>query len=411
MNKNINLEIAITHLLTSKKQSLIAVLGVAIGVAIYLFMNSLSSGFSDFSRNEIFKNTSHIKVFKEDEVSENINNSTDKNSLNIITNPQILDESKKIINPNLLLQQIKNQPNITEAVGEINFDISYKKSRTQIQGNGVGVNIDEYDSMHNLSKYVVAGSTQALKENPNGIMIGSGISEKLNLRITDNISVSSSKGVIRVLRIVGIFQTGNSMSDNKKSFVNISTAQQLIKEDASFLSTIYINTDDPDKAKGYSQRLQPLSNYKFEDWTTSNAEMISADKTRSSMMGAISFSILIVAGFGIFNILSTTISQKINDIAILKACGFKGKDVVNIFVIETLVMGFAGTICGLILAAILITIMSQIYMGPPVGYFPISIELGLFMRSFILGLLITLSAGYFPSLKAAKVDPIEIFRK
>jgi len=128
-------------------------------------------------------------------------------------------------------------------------------------------------------------------------------------------------------------------------------------------------------------------------------------------MQAISLSILVVAAFGIYNILSSTIAQKINDIAILKATGFAGRDVIRIFLMEALVMGFIGTLMGLIIGAVLIGIMSGIYMGGPVGYFPIRFEASLFAKSGALGLFITLCAGYLPSRKAAKVDPVEIFRK
>jgi lipoprotein-releasing system permease protein len=138
---------------------------------------------------------------------------------------------------------------------------------------------------------------------------------------------------------------------------------------------------------------------------------MAADKTRSTLMGAISVSILIVAAFGIYNILSSTIAQKINDIAILKAMGFSGNDVIVIFLMEALMMGFLGTLFGLLMGSVLIYIMSGVYMGGPVGYFPIHFELSLYIQSSILGIFITFCAGYFPARKAASVDPVEIFRK
>jgi len=87
------------------------------------------------------------------------------------------------------------------------------------------------------------------------------------------------------------------------------------------------------------------------------------------------------------------------------------KDVIEIFVSEAIIMGFIGTIIGLIVGAILITVLRNIYVGPPVGYFPISYEVQVFSISFFLGLLVTICAGYFPARKASKVDPVEIFRK
>jgi lipoprotein-releasing system permease protein len=106
-----------------------------------------------------------------------------------------------------------------------------------------------------------------------------------------------------------------------------------------------------------------------------------------------------------------TVMQKINDIAILKATGFSGGDVIKIFVTEALVMGFLGCLMGLVVGGILIAIMQNVWMGPPVGYLPIYFSPQFFMSSFLLGILATLGAGYIPARKASKVDPVEIFKK
>jgi lipoprotein-releasing system permease protein len=411
MKRNVNIDIALTHIVTRKKQTFVAALGVTIGVAIYLFMNSLSSGFSTFSRNEIFKNSAHIKIYKDDEMSAPLAKANSNNEITVIINPQITTQSKKIIDPAQLLKLVKSQPFVTHALAQVGFDVFYNRGKTQIKGSGTGVNMIDQDAMFNTSKYMVAGSIQSLLGNLNGIIIGNGIAEKLSLGLNDNISVTSSLGVVKVMKIVGIFKTGNSMNDQSKSYVNLSVAQQMVKEGPSFVSVLYANTLSANQTESYMQKLQQLTAYKVEDWKTTNADVLAADKTRGAMMTAISFSILLVAGFGIYNILSATISQKINDIAILKATGFSGKDVIKIFVTEALIMGLIGTVMGLAFGAILISIMSRVYMGGPVGYFPIGFEPSLFIQTFLLGLLITVCAGFFPAKRAANVDPVEIFRK
>jgi lipoprotein-releasing system permease protein len=410
MKKDIKIDIALTHIFTRKKQTFVAALGVTIGVGIYLFMNSLDKGFSKYSMDEIFKNNAHIKIYKNDEISKPLT-TEDSLCLRVIINPQITTLSKKIINPEALLATVKSQQFVTNAIAQVNFDAFYNRGKAQIKGSGNGVNITEYAQMFNTNKYMVAGKTEALQGNLNGIIIGSGISEKLNLGINDNITVTSSFGVVKVMKIVGIFTTGSSMNDNAKSYVNISTAQQFIKEGPAFVSTLFINTLDANNPEIFVKKLQQITSYTVEDWKTSNADVLAGNKTREAMMGAISMAILIVAGFGIYNILSSTIMQKINDIAILKATGFSGSDVVKIFVLEAIIMGAIGTIIGLFFGSVLIVIMSNVYMGGPVGYFPIGFELPLFIRSFVLGMVITIFAGYFPARKAAKVDPVEIFRK
>lgn len=411
MRKKINVEIALTHILTRKKQTFTAAFGVTLGVGVYLFMNSLSGGFSKFSRDEIFKNSAHIKIYKNDEISQPFVPQKNKEDITVIVNPQITTLSKKIIDPEKLLATVKSQAYVTNALAQVNFDVFYNRGKAQLRGTGNGVNIIDYDAMFNIGKYIVTGSLNNLQGNLNGIIIGSGIAQKLNLGLNDNITVSSSFGVVKVMKIVGIFTTGNSMNDQAKAYVNISTAQQFIKEGPSYVSTIFVNTPNPDNSDLYAKKLQQLTEYTVEDWKTTSADVLSGDKTRSTLMNSISVSILIMAAFIIYNILSSTISQKINDIAILKATGFSGKDVVRIFLMEATIMGVIGTLMGLGLGSLLIWMMSNIYMGGPVGYFPITFELPLYIQSFILGVLMTTCAGYFPARRAAKIDPVEIFRK
>lgn len=411
MKKNINVDIALTHIFTRKKQTLVAALGVTLGVGIYLFINSLTAGFSAYANEEMFKNSPHIKIYKDDEISTSLISRTDSGAVAVILNPQITTLSKKIINPEELLLRFRQEPYVENAISQVSFDAFYNRGQAQVRGTGSGVDIFEYDAMFNTGKYIVAGSMQDLRNNPNGIIIGSGIAEKLNLGIDDNLTVSSSHGVVKVMKIAGIYTSGSTATDNSKSYVNIATAQQFVKEGPSYVNDIYVNVPDYNQSEVYAERLRQLTSYTVEDWKTTNADMLSSGKTRDALMTAISASILIVAAFGIYNILSSTISQKINDIAILKATGFSGNDVVWIFIIEAILMGVIGIIMGLAIGAVLIGVMANVYMGGPVGYFPIKYELSLFCSSALLGLVITICAGYFPARKAAGVDPVEIFRK
>lgn len=409
MRLPVNTDIAVTHIVTRKKQTLVAALGVCIGVAAYLFLNSLSVGFTRNSTDTIFQSSAHIQVYKKDEVS----NSIIKNdsNLSVILNPQITTLTKTLINPNKLLEEIRTQPYVTNAIQQVDFSVFYNRGNTQLKGNGSGVDILDYNQMFNLQKFMVGGSLQGLQGNLNGIIIGNGIASKLNLGIGDNITINSSYNVTKVLKIVGIFKMENRVMDDSKCFVNKSTAQQLLKQGNNYVTTIFANTIDYNKSEDYAKQLQDITEYTVEDWKNTNVDVIAAENTRKMMMNAISFTILIVAAFGIYNILSATVSQKINDIAILKATGFKSNDVIKIFVSEALIMGLIGIVAGLLIGAVLIKLMSKMWVGGSMGYFPIGIEWFQFLKSGMLGFLITLFAGFFPAKKAADVDPVEIFRK
>lgn len=406
----VNIEIAITHVLKGLRQTLVAAFGVALGVAIYLFMNSLNIGFNRFSEELIFQSSAHLKIYSEDEMSAPLLN-TDSSNLNIIINPQITTLTKTLVNPEELLQTVKKEPYITNAIAQIDYTVFYNRGKTQIQGAGTGVNMMEYNEMFDTEQYIVAGNISDLQSNINGVIIGSEIAEKLNLNLGDNISMSSSYGITKVLRIVGIFTFGNKQIDGSRSYVNTTTAQQFLKEGPTYVNTIYANTINEYKAEGYARQLQTLTDYTVEDWKTTKKDILSQSKMRETMMGSISTAVLVLAGFIIYNLLSSTISQKIDDIAILKATGFSSKDVIKIFILEAVIMGIIGTVIGLLLGSVLIFILSGVHMGEPTGYFPIDYEFRMYVQSFLVGLVMTLLAGYLPARQASKVDPVEIFRK
>ncbi len=157
----------------------------------------------------------------------------------------------------------------------------------------------------------------------NGSIIGSGIAEKMNLTVNDNLNISSSKGVNRTFKVIGIFKTNNSTIDKSKSYINLAAAQELLKEENSYITDINVNITDPENAEEVAKKLSILTGYKAEGWKQANETFMAANKIRKIVITFVSFTILLVAAFGIYNILNMTVSQKINDIAILKAMGLR----------------------------------------------------------------------------------------
>ena len=411
MNRGVNSEIALTHILSRKKQTLVASLGVTVGITAFVFLNSLILGFNRFFDSSIFKSMPHMRIYKDDEISKSLAAKKDSSTLTVVVNPKILNKTKNLINPQLLVDEIKHQPDVVAAAQWVTVNLFYTSGKSQLNGIASGANIREANAMFDIASTMVEGKVQNLESVANGILIGVGIAEKLNIRLNDNLTVISSLGASKVMKVVGIFKTSNSITDKTKSYMNLPAAQQLLREGPSYVTDIYINIKNPDKVAEYKPALEKISSYKIEDWKEANETFVAASKTRSVMMRSISAAILLVAAFGIYNILNMTIMQKLNDIAILKATGFSGKDVVKIFVGEAVIMGFFGTCIGLGLATVIINLVSHVYVGGDIGYFPIQFEPDIMALGGFIGMLVTVAAGFIPARNAAKVDPVEIFRK
>jgi lipoprotein-releasing system permease protein len=405
MKHNINTEISLTYIVTKKKLTAVAALGITIGLAIFIFMNSMLKGFDRVSEESIFKTVPHIRIYKDDETAKSLLKD------GIIINPKIVPQRKTILNPILVMNTLRKQKDVKVVSAEVNASVFFNSGKSQINGLATGVVPDDENLMFNVESFMVEGHLNNLKTVPNGIVLGVGVAKKMNVRMGDNISITSSRSVQKVMKVVGLFQTNNTAIDKYKSYINISAAQQLLKEGITFITDINVNIENHKIAKDYTQAFSELTGYKAEDWETANEQIMAAFRMRRIIITVISFSILVVAGFGIYNILNMTISQKINDIAILKAMGFKGGDVIRIFVRQAMIIGFIGVTTGLMLAAILINILAHVYIGGDIGYFPIQFEPSVFVRGIAFGFIITFLAGYLPARKAADVDPVSIFRK
>lgn len=406
---NINTDIAKTYILVDKRQTAVAAIGVLLGMAVYIFMNSLMLALDRSSTTVIFKNNAHIRVYKEDKISKEL--VSDKDVKYLITNPKVAPKSNTIINPNLVTETILKNKNVTVVTPQVNSSVFYNNGKSQISGMAVGVKPAEANAMYDINSSIVDGNFEALASNPNGIVIGVGISSNMNLAIGNNINITSAKGVNRTFKVVAIFRSNIKALDETKSYINLASAQQLQKEGPLYITDISVNIKNPDEAEAIGEEITQLTGYKAQSWQEANNSIVTGNKMRRIVSGLISYLILLVAGFGIYNILNMTVNQKINDIAILKAMGFKGKDVIRIFVTQALTIGIIGVIGGVILAAILINTLKHIYVGGDIGYFPIEYDFTVFIRGIIFGLIITFFAGYFPARKASKVDPVEIFRR
>ena len=142
-----------------------------------------------------------------------------------------------------------------------------------------------------------------------------------------------------------------------------------------------------------------------------NGQLEAGSNLRDIIAKAVSLTILLVAGFGIYNIMNMTVSQKIREIAILKAMGFSGGDITQIFLTEALVIGIIGGIVGMLFGYVVAAIVNSIpFKIGGLLTLPMTYNSKDYILAFVFGLLTTFVAGYLPARKASKIDPVTIIR-
>lgn len=303
---NISIDIAKTYIMSNKKMTAVATMGVVLGMSIYIFMNSMLVGFDKSSSSSIFKTTPHIRIYNDDVISKPLIEGSHEKY--IIVNPKIVPKNNTIINPKLIIETISQHTEVTVVTPQVVCNVFFNNGKSQIAGNAIGIKPEEANIMFDIKSYMVEGNFDLLKSNPNGIIIGTGIAEKMSLGIGDNISITSSKAINKNLKIIGLFKTNNSKVDKTTSYVNIASAQQFLKEGSSYVTDINVNVKDPEKAEQIALKLSDLTGYKAEGWKQANATFMAANKMRKIIITFVSLTILLVAGFGIYNILNMTIT-------------------------------------------------------------------------------------------------------
>jgi lipoprotein-releasing system permease protein len=172
-----------------------------------------------------------------------------------------------------------------------------------------------------------------------------------------------------------------------------------------------VNINDFNNAREVAQNIQFAIPYKVEPWQEASGQLEVGSELRNIIAISVSLALLIVAGFGIYNIMNMTVNEKMKDIAILKAMGYEGDDIVQIFLSQSIIIGIFGGVVGILTGLSLSAIIDHIpFQLAVMDTYPMSYNLTDYGLSFFFGFLTTFIAGYLPAKKASKVDPVEIIR-
>lgn len=417
VNWTIILNIAKTHLLTKFKQTAIAALGVTFGIGAYITLVSFMTGLNAMLDDLILNQTPHIHVYNEIEPSkEQPIEAYDafKNSFNVVHSIKPKLSQKKIHNALPIIHFLNKKEEVKGAIPQIKTQIFYISGSIEIAGNITGIQPVEEARLFNFRDYIIEGSPEKLKNTDNGILLGSGIAKKMSLTVGERIQISTINGDVFPLRIVGIYQSGVADLDAIQSFVNLKTVQRILGETENYITDINVKLFDIDKALPLSKKIEAQFNLTAIDINTANAQFETGTTIRNLITYAVSVTLLIVAGFGIYNILNMLIYEKMNDIAILKAIGFSGKDVQYIFMSQAMIIGIVGGVLGLLIGFIFTNIISTIPFKtealPTVETYPINFNGWFYVIGIVFAMISTFFAGYLPSQKAKKIDPVKIIR-
>jgi lipoprotein-releasing system permease protein len=313
-----------------------------------------------------------------------------------------------------IIEAIKADDRIYGIAPKVTTQVFFNAGNIEINGVVNGIDIIAEDKLFAFNNYMVEGNSMDLVTTNNSIILGKGVADKMLVNIGDMIQITTAKGDMLSMKVVGIFQSGLADFDNTQSYASLATTQKLLGKTNSYITDIQVKLKDialaPEMAKEYQQLFQ----VEAIDIQTANSQFETGTKVRNIITYVVSIALLVVAGFGIYNILNMMIYEKMDDIAILKATGFSGKDVMYIFMSQALIIGLIGGVLGLIFGQIFTQVISQIPFETPslptIKTYPVHQDIKYYYIGIAFALTTTFVAGLFPARKASKIDPVEIIR-
>lgn len=410
---NLLFTIALKHLLARKRQSLVSVFGIILGTGFFLAISSLMQGSEKDFLKRLVDNSPHITLSDEfrnerpQPVSARYPQAAiELRSVKPTAETRGLRGYKQILERLERLDGVKASP-VLAGQALVNF----AGKDTSLNLNGMVP--EEISTVSTIENYMVAGSIRNLVANPGGLIIGTGLAHKLSVGMNNTLTLAAPNGQVRTFTIVGLFRTGRANYDESQAFADIKRVQALMGK-INRANSIIIKIPDPYQARAIAAGIEAREGYKAVSWQESSEDLMSTLAIRNVITYTIVSAVLVVAAFGIYNVISTVVMEKQRDIAILKSMGFHARDISSIFLIQGVLLGLVGAGAGIPLGCALMFALMQVHMKPPgstdIINLPVDWSWPQFAIAIGFAMAAAILAAYLPARKAARVQPVDILR-
>jgi lipoprotein-releasing system permease protein len=408
--------LAFKHLLNRKRQSIVTLLGIMIGTTAFIVMSAFFQGVQDQLTDSLVSGDAHIKVYasEEDITPLKIEKQMfpEYKSVEWIRRPGGTRKSLSIENPNMWKEVFNESPDLVAATEVYSTSVFISLNNQTWTLGLTGSNPSEFVKITNIESKMTYGSITDLEKGTGRVIIGEELAKSLGKEVFDNIIVTSNSGKIYPLKIVGLFNTSNRRADLGSGYVTLADAQKIGGAQGK-ISQINIKVKNFRTAAEVSNLWKKISNDLVESWDQAHEGLISMfqsqDMTRYMATGII----MLVAAFGIYNILNMVVNQKRRDIAILRSMGYEASDIVNLFLLQGVTLGVSGGVSGMSLGFAICKMIGRVQFGPPGSRgdgFTLDFDFKTYLTAFIISSTAAIIASILPARSAAKLTPIEIIR-
>lgn len=404
--------LAFKHIMFRKVQTLLTFTGIVLGAAAYVIFSGMQIGFQEYMINRLVNSSGHITISpREDFITEqNLNGVFYQDStVRWFAAPSGRRVYDRLANANHWYDTLGSLPSVNAYTSLINKEVIFTHNSFSIPGSLIGIDASQHVKVTNLSENITLGNLSLVSQGNNLIIVGQDLMKYLGAKPNDMINVVNSYGAIYPVKIVGTFKTGSRGMDSRFAYSSIPSVQSISNSQGQITQILVkLKEKEFERASEIATKLAVTSSDKVESWDQANVNFLSVIDTQNTTRLVITFILILIISFSIYNILNMVVNHKRRDIAILRSMGYDQKETTFLFLIQGIILGIFGALIGMGLGALGCLYASTI--PTPQGTMRISWNIWIYIQGFAMVVGASLIASYIPAKNAGKLSPIEIIR-
>ncbi|HVZ81347.1 MAG TPA: ABC transporter permease [bacterium] len=411
------LYLAIKQLLARPRQTLLALLGITFGTAAFLILSGMMLGFREYLIQRLINTTAHISIKAEEPTIEEHSLDPDffpDALVHWIVPPVLHNEPPHIEYPQGWFDRLDADPQVMAYAPQITTQVMVHRGKLTRSIILIGVEAQKQVQATDIQDDMSSGNFLSLDKGGFQVVIGESLAQKLGLHLDDTLNITQIGGSVVPAKVAGFFNTGMVQIDDVTAYAPIHYVQQA-NQTPGEIAQIIVKLRDITQARKVADQWAAISREKVQSWDEANANFFQVFKMQDMIRYILSFVVLMIAAFGIYNILNMMILQKRGEIAILRSMGYEAGDIITLFLSQGLILGFIGGILGCIVGTLVCLYIQTITFSSGMGMSKINHMLiawhyYFYLTGFFLAVLSGLVAGYLPARSASRMHPIDILR-
>ena len=392
--------IATRFLREGKAQSILILVGIAVGVAVIVFLTALINGLQSNVIKRTLGTQAHIKVQPPEEINRIL--PLAEGTAHLLLEGRRAQRLRSINNWQQVRDVLDTLPHVT-AVSPLISGPAFARRGEALQSVAlVGIDAPRYLRIIPVQKDIVAGVFRIGGDNA---VIGKQLATDLGMRVGDKLRLDGGQGRESVVQVAGIFELGVRELDARYVYLDMKQAQPLLNLPGA-ATIIDVTVDEIFDAQAIATRIARLTGLKAESWMETNGQLMNALRSQSLSTRMISVFVALSVALGIASVLSVSVVQRTREIGILRAMGSTRQQMLRVFLLQGALFGLAGSMLGGVAGYGLVAAFNT--FGPKLFYIPVDPWLPVAAAAIatITGIL----SAAVPARRAASLDPVEAIR-